>query len=127
MKNNFYNKNPYINLYEKPSYKSKVSSQVLYGEKFKILSKKKGWLKIKTAFDKYVGYTKKKKYSAKFLPTHKISVLKVNIFSFPKNSNKYKLKKNLPFASKIEILKKYKNFIMFEKNKWLYLKDIKKK
>ena len=54
MKNNFYNKNPYINLYEKPSYKSKVSSQVLYGEKFKILSKKKGWLKIKTAFDKYV-------------------------------------------------------------------------
>ena len=126
MKNNFYNKNPYINLYEKPSYKSKVSSQVLYGEKFKILSKKKGWLKIKTAFDKYVGYTKKKKYSKKFSPTHKISVLKVNIFSFPKNSNKYKLKKNLPFASKIEILKKYKNFIMFEKNKWLYLKDIKK-
>jgi hypothetical protein len=125
VKNNFYNKNPYINLYEKPSYKSKVSSQVLYGEKFKILSKKKGWLKIKTAFDKYVGYTKKKKYSEKFSPTHKISVLKVNIFSFPKNSNKYKLKKNLPFASKIEILKKYKNFIMFDKNKWLNIKDVK--
>ena len=35
-------------------------------------------------------------------------------------------KKKLPFASKIEILKKYKNFIMFEKNKWIYLKDIKK-
>jgi len=65
VKNNFYNKNPYINLYEKPSYKSKVSSQVLYGEKFKILSKKKGWLKIKTAFDKYVGYTKKKKIFGK--------------------------------------------------------------
>ena len=126
MKNNFYNKNPYINLYEKPSYKSKISSQVIYGEKFKILSKKKGWLKIKTAFDKYIGYTKNIKYSNKFSPTHKISVQKTNIFSFPKNSNKYKQKKKLPFASKIEILKKNKNFLMFEKNKWLYLKDIKK-
>ena len=115
-----------MNLYEKPSYKSKISSQIIYGEKFKILSKKKGWLKIKTAFDKYVGYTKNIKYSNKFSPTHKISVQKTNIFSFPKNSNKYKIKKKLPFASKIEILKKYKNFIMFEKNKWIYLKDIKK-
>jgi len=126
VKNNFYNKNPYINLYEKPSYRSKISSQVIYGEKFKILSKKKGWLKIKTAFDKYVGYTKNIKCSNKFSPTHKISVQKTNIFSFPKNSNKYKQTKKLPFASRIEILKKYKNFIMFEKNKWIYLKDIKK-
>ena len=126
MKNNFYNKNTYINLYEKPSYKSKISSQIIYGEKFKILSKKKGWLKIKTAFDKYVGYTKNIKYSNKFSPTHKISVQKTNIFSFPKNSNKYKQTKKLPFASRVEILKKYKNFIMFEKNKWIYLKDIKK-
>ena len=126
MKNNFYNKNPYINLYEKPSYRSKISSQVIYGEKFKILSKKKRWLKIKTAFDKYIGYTKNIKYSNKFSPTHKISVQKTNIFSFPKNSNKYKQTKKLPFASKIEILKKYKNFIMFEKNKWIYSKDIKK-
>ena len=115
-----------MNLYEKPSYKSKISSQVIYGEKFKILSKKKGWLKIKTAFDKYVGYTKNIKYSNKFSPTHKISVQKTNIFSFPKNSNKYIQRKKLPFASRIEILKKYKNFIMFEKNKWLYVKDIKK-
>jgi len=126
VKNNFYNKNPYINLYEKPSYRSKISSQVIYGEKFKILSKKKGWLKIKTTFDKYIGYTKNIKYSNKFSPTHKISVQKTNIFSFPKNSNKYKQTKKLPFASRIEILKKYKNFIMFEKNKWIYLKDIKK-
>ena len=113
-------------MYERPSFKSKISSQIIYGEKFKILSKKKGWLKIKTAFDKYVGYTKNIKYSNKFSPTHKISVQKTNIFSFPKNSNKYKQKKKLPFASKIEILKKYKNFIMFEKNKWIYSKDVKK-
>ena len=115
-----------MNLYEKPSNKSKISSQIIYGEKFKILSKKKSWLKIKTAFDKYVGYTKNIKYSNKFSPTHKISVQKTNIFSFPKNSNKYKQTKKLPFASKIEILKKDKNFVMFEKNKWIYLRDIKK-
>ena len=88
--------------------------------------KKKGGLKIKTAFDKYVGYTKNIKYSHKFSPTHKISVKKTSIFNFPKNSNKYKQTKKLPFASRIEILKKNKNFIMFEKNKWIYLKDIKK-
>ena len=48
------------------------------------------------------------------------------LFSFPKNTNKYKQTKKLTFASRVEILKKYKNFIMFEKNKWIYLKDIKK-
>jgi len=126
VQNNFFCKNQYLSLYERPSFKSKVSSQILYGEKFKILAKKKDWIKIKTSFDNYVGYIKKKSFSKKFFPTHKINVLKANIFNFPKNSTKYKLKKFLPFASKIEILKKYKNFIMFEKNRWILLKDIKK-
>ena len=126
MKNNFYNKDLYINIYEQPSYKSKISSQILYGEKFKILSKKKNWLKIKTSFDNYTGYIKKKKYSEKFFPTYKISILKANIFKFSKNYKKYKLKKFLPFCSKIEILKKYRNFVMFEKNKWISLEDAKK-
>ena len=101
MQNSYYCIYPCINIYEQPSNNSNISSQIIYGEKFKILSKKKGWLKIKTAFDKYVGYTKNIKYSNKFSPTHKISVQKTNIFSFPKNSNKYKIKKKLPFASKI--------------------------
>ena len=126
MKNNFYNKDLYTSLYEQPSYKSKISSQILYGEKFKILSKKKNWLKIKTSFDNYIGYINKKNYSKKFSPTHKISILKANIFKFSKNYKKYKLKKFLPFGSKIEILKKYRNFFMFEKNKWINLKDVKK-
>ena len=59
MQNNFFCKNLYLNLYERPSFKSKISSQILYGEKFKILLKKKGWLKIRTSFDRYVGYIKK--------------------------------------------------------------------
>ena len=57
MHNNFFCKNPYINLYEKPSYKSKIASQILYGEKFKILSKKKKFFKIKNFYnDKRYSY-----------------------------------------------------------------------
>ena len=43
------------NLYAKPSSKAEVNSQIIYGEKFKILSKKKSWVKIKTSYDNYVG------------------------------------------------------------------------
>ena len=48
----------YINIFETPSNNSKISSQVLYGEEFKILSKRKNWVKIKTSFDNYIGFIK---------------------------------------------------------------------
>jgi len=35
------NNYPLINIYEKNSLRSKISSQLLYGEKFQILKKKK--------------------------------------------------------------------------------------
>ena len=35
------NNYPIINIYEKSSLKSKLSSQLLYGEKFKVIKKKK--------------------------------------------------------------------------------------
>ena len=126
MKNNFFCKSLYIDLYEYPSYKSKVSSQILYGEKFRILLKKKNWFKIKTSYDSYIGYIKKTHYTEKFSPTHKISNLKARIFKYPKNLVKHKSKNFLSFASKIKVLKKYKNFVMFDKNKWLNISDIKK-
>ena len=47
------------NLYTKPSSKAEVSSQIIYGEKFRILSKQKSWLKINTSYDNYVGFIKK--------------------------------------------------------------------
>ena len=124
MHNNFFCKNPYINLYEKPSYKSKIASQILYGEKFKLLSKKKNFFKVKNLYDGYIGYIKLYRYFKEFKPNHKIITLKSRIFKFPKNLTKYKSKKFLPFSSKIQVLKKKNNFIMFEKNKWLYAKDI---
>ena len=125
MQNNFFCKNPYINLYEKSSYKSKIASQILYGEKFKILSKKKKFFKAKNLYDGYIGYIKSYKHINKFKPSHKVITLRSRIFKGPKNLSKYRSKKFLPFSSKIQILKKNKNFIMFENNKWLYAKDIK--
>ena len=119
MHSNFFCKSSHLNLYKKPSYKSKIGSQIIYGEKFRILLKKKKFIKVKTSYDNYIGYIKSSNYINKFRPTHKISVLKSRIFKYPKNLAKYKSKKFLSFSSKIQILKKYKNFIMFDKNRWL--------
>ena len=55
MKNNFFYKKQYSNIYKTTSIFSEVTSQILYGEKFKILSKNKDWIKIKSLFDNYVG------------------------------------------------------------------------
>ena len=115
MQNNFFCSYPYINIFENPSNNSKISSQILYGEKFKVLGKVKNFLKIRTSYDRYHGFIKKKKFEKKIKATHKIKVLKTKILK----SNKF-----LPFSSEIEILKKKKNYVMFKKNKWIKAKDI---
>ena len=121
MKNNFFFKYQFSNIYKSPSRFSEVTSQILYGEKFKILSKNKNWIKIKTSFDNYVGYIRNKNYIDIYKPTHKVFVLKARIY------NNQIIKKNfLPFASKISAIKENKNFIEFEKNKWIKKKDVKK-
>ncbi len=115
MQTNFYCNNPYINIYERPSINSKISSQIIYGEKFKILKKTKNFIKIRTFYDKYPGYIKNKNFIKKFKPTHKVKVLKTKI----NKSNKF-----LPFSSEIEIIKRKKNYIMFKQNQWIKQKDI---
>ena len=79
MKNNFL-KSTVVNIYLKPSINSEVTSQILYGEKFKIISKNKRWIKIKTSFDNYQGYIKNDEFNQDFRPTHKICKLKSKIF-----------------------------------------------
>ena len=79
MKNNFLNKSV-ANVYFKPSPNSEVVSQILYGEKFKILLKRKRYIKIKTHYDNYIGYIKKDKFLKNFKPSHKISKIKSRIF-----------------------------------------------
>ena len=72
MKNNYFFKSKFANIYKKPSKSSEVTSQILYGEKFEILFKKKHWLKIRTKFDNYIGYIKNKNYIRNHKPTHKV-------------------------------------------------------
>ena len=72
MKNN-YCQQPVANIFAKPTQESEITSQILYGEEFKILEKKKNWLKIKTIYDNYVGFLKFHKLSNnRFKPSYKV-------------------------------------------------------
>ena len=122
MKDNYFYKKPLSNIYKKPNAFSEVTSQILYGEKFKIISKNKNWIKIKVSFDNYTGYIKNKYYTKDHQPTHKIFTLKANIY----NKQKNKTKNFLPFASRISMIHENKKFIEFEKNKWIKKINIKK-
>ena len=122
MKDNYFYKKPLSNIHKKPNAFSEVTSQILYGEKFKIISKNKNWIKIKALFDNYTGYIKNKYYTKDHQPTHKIFTLKANIY----NKQKNKTKNFLPFASRISMINENKKFIEFEKNKWIKKSNIKK-
>ena len=113
---------PIVNIYEKNSLKSKVSSQLLFGEKFEILKKKNEWLKIKTSYDKYVGYIKNRKFTKNLKITHKISSLKANLYSKPDRNSKTNIK--LSFCSLISVTEEIKNFYKTGKY-WIKKKDVK--
>ena len=121
MQNSFFLKEPFVDILEEPKKNSNISSQLIYGESFKIISKKNNYFKIKTSYDKYSGFIKKIDSYEKFNPTHKVGILKARIYL---GNKKKKSKKFLPFTSKIQILKRNQNFIMYEKDKWLRSKDI---
>ncbi len=125
MQNKFFSKSLIIDLLEKPNKNSNIVSQIIYGEKLKILSQNKNFYKIKNIYDNYVGFVSKKiKLTRKFKPTHKTKILKSQIYFGSNKSKKKPLNIWLPFGSKLEILKKNKNFIMFENNKWIKLNSI---
>ncbi len=125
MKNNYCGFKSFQNILLKPKKKTETISQIIYGENFRILSKNKNWLKIRTQFDKYNGYIENKGVLNKFNPSHKV---------FKRNSIIYKAKEGrmvkthefLSFASKIKVLNKKKKFIEFENNRWIKKSDTKK-
>ncbi len=124
MKNNFFNKS-IGNIHSRPSLNSEVKSQILYGEKFRILSQNKNWIKIKTKYDGYTGFIKRYKFLEKFKPTYKIYKLCSRIYK--KKSNKFIRTKNfLYLGSGISVIHKKVNFFEFEKNKWIKIGDTKK-
>ena len=83
MNSNFYFKGNISNIYKEPHTSSEVISQIIYGEKFKIFSKNKNWIKIKSTYDNYVGYIKNKQYIKNFNPKYKVNTLKAKIYIKP--------------------------------------------
>ena len=107
------------NIYRKPSKKSEVTSQIIYGEKIRILKFTNKWLKIKTYNDNYSGYIKNEKLKEGLKIIFKTNKLKTRIFSQNKKKN------FLTFNSRLPIISKRKKFIEFEKGKWVKRTDIK--
>ena len=109
-----------INLHKKPSIKSEIVTQMIYGESFSISKKSRNWLKIKIKEDNYKGYIKNKKYSNFLKPTHKVNTLKAKIFKLP---NKIK-KSEITFGSKIKVIDNSSKFLKFT-NGWIKKDDVK--
>ena len=122
MQDSFYFIGKFSNIYKKPSKVSEVTSQILHGERFKILLKYKSWIKIKVSFDNYVGYIKNSQYVKNYNPSYKVSSLKANIFQKPNSSTK----SFLTFGSKVPAIEEDKKYIKFQKNKWIKKKRCKK-
>jgi len=115
------NTNLILNVYKNRSLKSALSTQLLYGEKFKIIKKFRKFIKIKTRYDNYWGYIKSKKFKKNFIATHKISSLSANLYSKP--NKKFKLKKKISFCSFVKITGKKKKFLYFDRY-WINKKDV---
>ena len=116
------NKFSCINIYEHKKKNSKLSSQILYGEKFTIIKRYKDWYKIVTDYDKYVGFVRKKKFE-KFShkPTHKVSSLIANVFFKPIKNSQIKMK--LSFASTLQVKSSNKGFFKFD-DYWIQKSDV---
>ena len=110
-----------INHYKKPTVKSEIVTQMIYGDSFSITKKTKKWLKVKIKEDNYKGYVIYKKFSQYIKSSHKIAVLKAKVYKFPNKRNEIN---KLTFGSKIKVLDKRLNFLKFEKG-WISSKDIK--
>ena len=80
---------PVTNLHKKPSTKSEIVTQMIFGDSFEISNKSKKWLKVKIKEDGYKGYIKNKKFSNFLKPTHKINILKAKVYKFSNIKKSY--------------------------------------
>jgi len=110
-----------INLHKKPSIKSEIVTQMIYGDTFSISKRSGKWLKIKIKEDSYNGFVKNKKFSKFLKPTHKVNILRSKIFKFPNKSTKIN---EISFGSKIKVVENKKNFLKFSKG-WINKNDVK--
>ena len=117
----FTNNFPVISLHKRPSTKSEVVTQMIYGESFLVSKKTKKWLKIKIYEDNYKGYILNKNFINLLKPSHKINVLKAKIYKFP---NKRKKINEITFGSKIKVIGIKGKFFKFS-NGWINKKEVK--
>ncbi len=110
-----------INLYKKPSVKSEIVTEMIYGESFSIILKTTKWIKIKIKEDNYKGYIKNNNFKNYFKSSHKICKLKAIVYKSPNNLKK---KKILTFGSKIKVTDKKFTFFKFEGG-WIKKEDVK--
>ena len=110
-----------VNLFKKPSKKSEIVTQMIFGESFLILKKTSRWLKIKIKEDGYRGYVQNKNFSKFLKPSHKVSILKAEVYKLP---NKRKKLNIIPFGSKIKVLGEKNKFLKFSKG-WINKNDVK--
>ena len=108
-------------LHKRPSIKSEIVTQMIYGDSFSILRRSGKWLKIKIKEDDYNGFVKNKKYAEFVKPTHKVNVLKSNVLKHPNKSVKIS---EISFGSKIKVIESKKKFFKFS-NGWISKKDLK--
>ena len=109
------------NLHKKPSVRSEILTQMIYGDSFSILNKTRKWLKVKIKEDGYKGYIKNKNFTDFLKPTHKINILKAKVYKF---SNKQKKINEITFGSKIRVINSKSKFLKFSKG-WINKKDVK--
>ena len=109
------------NLHKKPSIKSEIVTQMIYGDSFSILKTSKKWLKIKIKEDGYKGFVKSRNFSKFSKPTHKVNILKSKIFKFPNKNSKIN---EISFGSKIKVVENKKNYLRFSKG-WINKNDVK--
>ncbi len=112
-----------INVYSKKNLKSKVVTQILYGETFKIIKKIKNSIKIKNDIDGYKGFIKSREFPKGQKSTHKVCNLICKLYSRP-NLN-YIIKKKLSFGSKVKVIKRKNSFYKVD-NFWVKKSDLKK-
>ena len=112
-----------INVYNKKNIKSKVVTQLLYGDTFRVLKKYNSWIKIKNDLDSYKGFIKNRNFPTNHKSTHKVFNLRTKLYTKPHVKNK--IKKELSFGSRIKVIEKKNNFCKFD-NLWVKKKDLKK-
>ncbi len=113
----------FINLYSDKNLKSKLATQLLFGETFKVIKKNKKTIKIKNDLDGYRGFINLRKFPNNQKTTHKVCNLFCNLYSKP-NLN-YKINKRISFGSKVRVIEKRNQFYKAD-NFWVKKNDLKK-